>query len=87
MDHLTVGGFCLLQEDLLCGLLDFEVAKSLQAVHDALLRVLVNGNRDEFGLSNADDGSHDQHRFSTKCVSRLDIGRDFRETKSELRQC
>ena len=41
--------------------LRLQLAECLDAVHDALGRVLIDGYGDELGLANADDGSHNQH--------------------------
>ena len=42
----------------------FQFAQGLDAVHDTFIGVLVNLYRDELGLPNPNDRSHDKHRLS-----------------------
>jgi hypothetical protein len=60
-NHLGIRGFGVVQKDFLGGLRRLHAREGFDAVHDAFLRVLVDGNGRELALANAYDGYHHQH--------------------------
>jgi hypothetical protein len=71
-EHLRVRRLGVVEERLLRDARDLEVAQRVDAVHDPLLRVLVDRVCHELGLPDADDRGHDQHCLRP---DRLALGR------------
>jgi len=59
--HLRESTFSILQKHFMNGRLRLQSAQSLDAVHDTFIGILVDLYRDKLGLTNSNDGGHDQH--------------------------
>ena len=70
-NHLGISSLGILQEDLLDSRLLAEVTQGLDAVHDPLVGVFVDGHGHKLGLANTDDRNHDQHGLGLKRVNLL----------------
>ena len=79
MEHFGISSFGVLQKDLSGRRIIPEFAQCLYAVENSLARILVNLHSHELGLTNSNDGRHDQHRLS------VNVKKSVRMKASRLR--